>query len=159
MFASSNELTVQQMIDASDILKDIAKADYLVQLSDCEAFCYSVVEALTVGTPVIVTDLPVFKELGINNDNAIICDMKMKNISIDKIKQKHEFSYTPPKSEWNKYLDNNTTYDPNDTIEVIPKRNFTDIELGKPLQRNIPVKMRKARVSELECKGLVERCD
>lgn len=27
MFASSNELTVQQMIDASDILKDIAKAD------------------------------------------------------------------------------------------------------------------------------------
>ena len=27
MSASSNELTVQQMIDASDILKDIAKAD------------------------------------------------------------------------------------------------------------------------------------
>ena len=27
MFASSNELTVQQMLDASDILKDIAKAD------------------------------------------------------------------------------------------------------------------------------------
>lgn len=27
MFASSNELTVQQMIDASDILKDVAKAD------------------------------------------------------------------------------------------------------------------------------------
>ena len=27
MFASSSELTVQQMLDASDILKDIAKAD------------------------------------------------------------------------------------------------------------------------------------
>jgi hypothetical protein len=27
MFSSSNELTVQQMIDASDILKDISKAD------------------------------------------------------------------------------------------------------------------------------------
>lgn len=27
MFASSNELTVQQMLDGSDILKDIAKAD------------------------------------------------------------------------------------------------------------------------------------
>lgn len=27
MFESSSELTVQQMIDASDILKDIAKAD------------------------------------------------------------------------------------------------------------------------------------
>lgn len=27
MFASSNELSVQQMMDGSDILKDIAKAD------------------------------------------------------------------------------------------------------------------------------------
>jgi hypothetical protein len=27
MFASSSELTVQQMLDASDILKDISKAD------------------------------------------------------------------------------------------------------------------------------------
>ena len=27
MFESSNELTVQQMLDGSDILKDIAKAD------------------------------------------------------------------------------------------------------------------------------------
>lgn len=27
MFASSNELTVQQMLDASDILKDISSAD------------------------------------------------------------------------------------------------------------------------------------
>lgn len=27
MFESSNELTVQQMMDASDILKDISKAD------------------------------------------------------------------------------------------------------------------------------------
>lgn len=27
MFASSGELTVQQMIDASDILKDLSKAD------------------------------------------------------------------------------------------------------------------------------------
>ena len=27
MFESSSELTVQQMIDASDILKDVAKAD------------------------------------------------------------------------------------------------------------------------------------
>ena len=33
MFASSSELTVQQMIDASDILKDIAKADMAMSKS------------------------------------------------------------------------------------------------------------------------------
>lgn len=31
-----------------DIIDYIANADYLVQLSDCEAYCYSVVESLTV---------------------------------------------------------------------------------------------------------------
>lgn len=35
MFASSNELTVQQMLDGSDILKDIAKAD-----KSLSAACY-----------------------------------------------------------------------------------------------------------------------
>ena len=33
MFESSSELTVQQMIDASDILKDIAKADMAMSKS------------------------------------------------------------------------------------------------------------------------------
>lgn len=31
-----------------DIIDYIANADFLVQLSDCEAYCYSVVESLTV---------------------------------------------------------------------------------------------------------------
>lgn len=35
MFASSSELTVQQMLDGSDILKDIAKAD-----KSLSAACY-----------------------------------------------------------------------------------------------------------------------
>lgn len=33
MFESSNELTVQQMLDGSDILKDIAKADMALSKS------------------------------------------------------------------------------------------------------------------------------
>ena len=33
MFQSSNELTVQQMLDSSDILKDIAKADMAMSKS------------------------------------------------------------------------------------------------------------------------------
>ena len=140
-----------------DIIEEIAKADYLVQLSDCEAFCYSVIESLIVNTPVIATDLPVLKELGvINGKNAIICDFNMKNIDLDLIKKKSlKFDYKPPKSEWNKYLDNNNTYDPNDLVEVKVLRRYYDIELGH-LDRHI-YKMKKARASYLECKGLVEQ--
>lgn len=42
----------------------IKSADYLVQLSDHEGFCYSIVEAMELGTPILVTDLEVLPELG-----------------------------------------------------------------------------------------------
>lgn len=140
-----------------DIIEDIAKADYLVQLSDCEAFCYSVVEALTVGTKVICTDLPVFKELGLNENNAIICDMEMKNIDVSKLKKDYEpIKYKPPKSEWNKYLDNNTTYDPKELIEVRTKRRLWDIETDIHHSKNDIFKTSKERASYLECLDFVE---
>lgn len=47
-----------------DIAAYIRKADYLVQLSDAEGFGYSMVEALSMGTPVITTDMPILDELG-----------------------------------------------------------------------------------------------
>lgn len=42
----------------------IADCDYLVQLSDSEGFCYSIVEALELGVPVITTPITVLDEIG-----------------------------------------------------------------------------------------------
>jgi hypothetical protein len=47
-----------------DIKPYIKAADFLVQLSDQESFCYSVVEAWEMGTRTITTPLPVLSELG-----------------------------------------------------------------------------------------------
>lgn len=141
-----------------DIIEDIAKADYLVQLSDCESYCYTVVEALNAGTKVIATDLPVYKELGLNKDNSIICNLDMTNIDINDIKKDYEkFEYTPPKSKWNKYLDNNGNYDPNELIEVRTLKKIYLAEENKHCIRHEIVKVSKKRASVLECKGLVER--
>lgn len=139
-----------------NIINEIAKADYLVQLSDSEAFCYSVVEALMVGTKVICTDLPVYKELGLNEENAIIYDLNMNNININDIKKDYKFKYTPPKDNWNKYLSTKKTYDPNELVEVKILKGYTDIELNKKLKKNDLIKMTKQRASYLESKGLVE---
>lgn len=140
-----------------DIIEDIAKADALVQLSDCESYCYSVVESLMVGTKVICTDLPVFKELGVEHGkNAVICSMDMTNVDIDLIEKNMKFTYKPPKSEWNKYLDKNKTYNPDELVNVKILRSYTDIELNRYLQKNHEEKMTKARASYLESKGLVE---
>lgn len=139
-----------------DIIEDIKKADFLVQLSDCEAYCYAVVEALTCGVPVIVTDLPVFKELGINETNAIICNMEMKNISVEDLKKTFNFKYDPPKDNWNKWLPSKREYNPEEKIKVRTTKKYTDVVLGH-LDRNAEVEMTRQRVSFLEAKGLVER--
>ena len=142
-----------------DIIDEIAKADFLVQLSDCEAFCYSVVESLMVNTPVICTDLPVFKELGVNKGNSIICDLQMSNVDLNRVKQPFKFKYEPPKSKWNKYLDNNSSYNPDDYARVRVKRGYTDIVNNKRYPKSndiIENEITKQRASYLEAKGLIE---
>ena len=47
-----------------DVRGYLRHADYLVHLSENEAFCYSITEALQMGVPVIVSDIPILKELG-----------------------------------------------------------------------------------------------
>lgn len=89
-----------------DIINYIANSDYLVQLSDNEGYCYSVIESLMVGTPVIVTECPVFKELGvINNKNGYILNFDMQSIPINDIYTKiPEFEYNPPEDDWGDLL-------------------------------------------------------
>lgn len=101
-----NNPNIVYMQPRLDILDYIANADYLVQLSDDESFCYSVVEALSVGTPVIVTDCPVFEELGLKDGvNSWICDFDMTNVNVDKIyKTKLKVDYVVPKDTWGEEL-------------------------------------------------------
>ena len=51
-----------------DIRNYIAEADYLVQLSDSEGFCYSIVEALELGVPVLTTPITVLDEIGFKDN-------------------------------------------------------------------------------------------
>lgn len=109
-----NEPNVVYHKPTLDIRPYIKNADYLVQLSDTESFCYSMVESLMLGTPVICTDMPIVKELGIKNGvNGFVLPFDMKNIPIKKIYEKNlkGFNYTPPKDEIEKYLfKGETTY-------------------------------------------------
>lgn len=140
-----------------DLTKEMAESSYLVQLSDHEAFGLSVAESLVLGTPVIVTDIPAFHEIGCNDTNAIFFNLEMNNIDINKILEgKKTFKYTPPKSNWGKYLNNNKEYNPEAVVEVKVKKTYTDIVLKKKLKRGNQEKMTVQRASILESKGLVE---
>lgn len=88
--------------------------DAYVQLSDNEGYCLSVVEALLQGIPCIVTDCPVFKEIGLTEGNSVTLSHDMHDIPLDaisNIRKLRGFKYRQPKDYWNKYLSHNkSTY-------------------------------------------------
>jgi hypothetical protein len=115
-----------------DIRNYIAMADYLVQLSSSESFCYSIVESLTCGVPVICTDLPILSEIGVKDgENAHVLPLDINaDYPVDKIyskRLKNTFKYAYDNSsiikEWKAILGNT-----------------------KPLGNYIPNVIRKVRV-------------
>lgn len=142
-----------------DLSKEIEESSYLVQLSDHESFGLSVAESLMLGTPVIITDLEAFKEIGCKHGlNAVICDLNMSNVDLSMIKKGFgKFDYKPPKSKWDKYLNNISSYNPEEKIPVILRKRLWDIVEDKHYQYGEEVGMMKWRVSELESEGIVER--
>ena len=136
-----------------DIINYIANADYLVQLSDNEGYCYSVVESLAVGTPVIVTECPVFKEIGCNNKNSFILDFNLNKVPVDEIyKGLPKFEYTPKKDTWDKYLEKGkSTYkeDFKTIVKVKCITPYTDTQFKKDIVKGSIYEVTKARADEL----------
>lgn len=86
-----------------DIADYFTNYDWFVALSDNEGYCYSVIENLVRNVPCVVTDLPVFRELGLNETNSLTLKMDLSNIA-DVAKgiftKKLDFKYEPPKDNW-----------------------------------------------------------
>lgn len=141
-----------------DITPYIAAADFLVQLSDSEAYCYTVIEALTAGTPVIVTDLPVYEELGLDHTNSILVDLEMENIPVDRIWSwtGRVEGYKPPPDLWDQLLaDGPSTY--YDTVEVQAIEPFLDLQENEDRKPRDKWTVTKGRASYLEDRRLVRR--
>lgn len=101
-----------------DISAYIRKADYLVQLSDAEGFGYSMVEALSMGTPVITTDITILDEIGFteNVDGYIVPFYGDMDVERFKYIPEPKFKYDnkPIIEKWRRLLGKgNPTYKPN----------------------------------------------
>ena len=73
------------MKPSHDFMDYIAEADYGVQLSDTEGYCYFVNECLQYGTPVISTNYPSSYESIKDGVNGYLLDMELSNLNINKI--------------------------------------------------------------------------
>lgn len=134
------------------IKKEIAKADYLVQLSTAEAFCYSVVEALEIGTPVLVHPLPVFEELKVQDGkNAYIIPEDM-NFNVKKLTKIPAFNYSYNNgvlvAKWKKLLGGTKPkgdYVPEKLLPVRILTKYRDMTLSRVLEVNETVLMPEER--------------
>lgn len=114
----------------------IKYADYTVLLSDTEGFPYTAYESLCLGTPLIITRLPMLPDLGADETNSIILDFDMSNLDVKDIHSKagtFKFEYKPKPDGWLKLLQGKSTYvytEPK-LIKVIAKFNFYDLELDR----------------------------
>lgn len=155
---SKNMVCLPQRLD---ILDFIANADYLVQLSDTEGYSYSIVEALSVGTPVICTALPVAEEQGVvNGKTGFILPFDMSEIPIDDIyKGLKRFKYTPRESHYEEILSpGKPEYHISETDPVTVKviTNFYDLERDKMSLKGETYEVIRKRADKLEELHLVE---
>jgi glycosyltransferase involved in cell wall biosynthesis len=127
-----NNPNVAYMKPRLDIRNYIADADYLVQLSDTEAWAYSVVESLCLNTPVIVTPVPCFKEMGIKDGvNGYMLPFDMKNIPVEEIYNNipKGFKFKQPDDLYDKLLiKGKKNYNPGEKIKVRAIKNYYDNE-------------------------------
>ena len=155
-----NIVYMQPRLDITDY---IANADYLVQLSNKgEGYGYAPAEALSVGTPVIVTPCPAFIEIGVKDkENGYVIDYDLNNVPIKEIyKGLPKFEYISKKDNWNKYLEKGeSTYKQDLTRMVIVKciTNYYDLELNKMITtKDDPFEVNKIRADYLVDLGLVK---
>ena len=138
-----------------DLTKEMTESTFMLITSKHEAFCLSAVESLVCGTPLICTDLPVFKEIGINDTNSIKIDESLNTFNPEDLLKEYKFTYKPPKDTWEKYLPTKKTYNPNEIVKVKVLRRYKDIVLNKSLRRDDEEPMTISRAAYLESKGLV----
>ena len=143
----------------------IAKADYLVQLSDAEAYSYSILEALINNTAVIVTPFESATEQGVidgKNGYVVPFDMDFDVKKLLNVPQfEYEYDNEPIINQWRELLGN--TKPKGDYViykqKIRPVRvisDYRDIELNMDLHSGDVLEMREERIYYLESMGLVE---
>ena len=166
-----SETAPREMIDGMvhmnmrlGVAEYIKKADYLVALSDSEAFGYSIVESLELGTPVITTPIEVLGELGFKNKKmGYIVPFDVEKVeNLDEIYQKiPKFKYKNDNEgiikQWREILgDMVPSGQRASDVNIVVERTYRDIEMDRTLQKGERLRMRFTRACVLENKGLVE---
>lgn len=142
----------------------IAKADYLVQLSDSEAYSYSVLEALTNETAVLCTPFPSVNESGvINGVNGYIVPFDMSFdvtmlLDVPQFTDKH--SNTDIIKQWTNLLGKTISTRskiPDNKVKIRALKEYTDVQLNRLILANEVYSVTPERANVIINAGFAER--
>lgn len=142
-----------------DIRDYVADADYLVQLSDTEGYPYSLLEALCLGTPVIVTDLPSNPDSQVvDGVNGWVLPFDMSEIPVEKIvRGLKKFRYEPREDRWGDILLPSVSTWAEERaqgVDVKAAIRFRDLEADVIREKGERWTCSRDRADDLEKKGL-----
>lgn len=146
-----------------DVQGYIRQSDYLVQLSDREAYSMAILEALCNETAVICTPIPSVKEQGVvDGKNGYIIPYDM-NFDVRKLLNIPLFYFDYDngeiKRQWEQILNSKPTRTAETTsirLQVIVER-FLDLELNREFRRGSRIEVRPERAKALIEKGIAKR--
>lgn len=142
----------------ADIQPYIKRADYLVQLSDSEAWSYSVLEALVNGTAVLVTPFPSAIEMGIEdgkNGYIIPFDMGFDVKRVQKVPQfEYEYSNEEIKKQWEKLLKKQKPKKKGIRVRILTT--YQDTELKRLVSAGETITVSKERAERIKSAGFGE---
>lgn len=143
-----------------DVGKWIAKADYVVQLSDTEACSYTINEALYRNIPVITTPLPYLEEIGVKDGiNAYILDFDCNNMKhiVDNIMNIPKFNFKRLEDSYDGLLSHRPSHFMEDkfmkvkveALGTYKQFNVIDTELGRVPEEGEQFEITKERLNIL----------
>ena len=145
-----------------DIRPWMARADYVVQLSDEEAFCYTILEALEEGTPVITTPLKSLNEIGfVDGEHGFIVPFDMSAVFPEDILNtefnfKFEYDNDKRVTQWRQILGDSIPlhdYQYEETRVTIAVE-YMDMELNRKIPKGTVMDVSKERADVLRKRGL-----
>lgn len=82
-----------------DLPMFLSEADWGVQFTRLESFGLFPTECLKLGTPVVLTDLEVFREIGIDEKNALFYDWELNGPDVKELLNPPKVKYKAPSSD------------------------------------------------------------
>ena len=122
-----------------DIGKYINEVDWIIQPSICEGDSYTLKEALYRGVPIVVCELPYFKEIGIKDkENALFLNVDLSNIKdvVEAMQKPLKFNFKPIEDGYDEIMvKGKSRYEEEKNMKVrvkcIMQKGYDDMQLGR----------------------------